>query len=64
MENTSIAQQWIYANYIENDASSNFIFMACNIATELIRLFPAYYSFLITGLHATLFYIKKLMIYE
>jgi hypothetical protein len=36
------AQQWIYANHIENNSSSVVVFTARCIATEVIRLLPAY----------------------
>jgi hypothetical protein len=42
MEKTSVAQQWIYANYIENTSSSIVVFTARFIATDVIRLLPAY----------------------
>jgi uncharacterized membrane protein required for colicin V production len=38
----SVAQQWIYAEDIENTASSIVVFTARCIATEIIRLLPAY----------------------
>jgi hypothetical protein len=37
MENTSVAQQWIYANHIEKH-----LFLFRCTATEFIRLLPAY----------------------
>jgi hypothetical protein len=42
IENSSVAQQWIYANHIENTASSVVIFRARCIATEVIRLLSVY----------------------
>jgi hypothetical protein len=41
MENTSVVQQWIYANHIENTASS-VVFTARLTETEVIRWLPAY----------------------
>jgi hypothetical protein len=45
MQNTSVAQQWIYANHRENTSSSVVVFTARCIATEIIRFLPVY-SFL------------------
>jgi hypothetical protein len=42
MENTSVAQQWIYANHIENTSSSIVVFTVRCIETEVIRLLRAY----------------------
>jgi hypothetical protein len=42
IENISVAQQWIYANHMENTSSSIVVFTARCIATEVIRLLPAY----------------------
>jgi hypothetical protein len=41
-ENTSVAQQWIYADHIENISSSIVVFRALFMATEVFRLLPAY----------------------
>jgi hypothetical protein len=62
IENTSVAHQWIYANHIENTAFSIAVFTARYIATEVIRLLPAYScrgnvfteSLPRTGLHVTI----------
>jgi hypothetical protein len=36
------AQQWIYANHIENTSSSIVVFTARCIGTEVIQFLPAY----------------------
>jgi hypothetical protein len=38
IENTSVVQQWIYANHIENTASSIAVFTGRCIETEAIRI--------------------------
>jgi hypothetical protein len=40
-KNTSVTQQWLYENHIEN-TSSSIVFTACCIATEVIGFLPAY----------------------
>jgi hypothetical protein len=40
IENTSVAQQWIYVKNIENTSSSIVVFTGRCIATEVIRLLP------------------------
>jgi hypothetical protein len=42
IENTYVAQQWIYANHVENISTSIVIFTAPYIATEVIRLLTVY----------------------
>jgi hypothetical protein len=42
MEKTSVAQQWLYANHIQNTSSSAVLFTACCIVTEVILLLYAY----------------------
>jgi hypothetical protein len=42
IQNTSVVQQWIYTNHIENTSSSIVAFTARCIITEVIRLLPAY----------------------
>jgi hypothetical protein len=57
IENTSIAQQWIYANHIENNSSFIVVFTARCTATEVIWLLPAYSNCCpATGLHVTISY--------
>jgi hypothetical protein len=41
-QKTSVSQQWIYANHIENTSSSIVVLTVCCIATEAIRVLPAY----------------------
>jgi hypothetical protein len=42
IENKPLAQQWIYANHIENTSSSIVVFTARYIVKEVIRLLLAY----------------------
>jgi hypothetical protein len=42
IEYTSVAQQWISVNHIENTSSPIVVFAARCIATEVIELLPAY----------------------
>lgn len=42
MEDTSVAQQWVYANNIENNSSIIVVITVRYIATEVSLLLPAY----------------------